>query len=171
VKQSLFDILAHQMAGAHVLDIFAGTGSMGLESLSREARRAWFFEADRSALQRLRRNIDALRLPPERAVVVAGDLFAWFASWETRPDEPPKADIAFLDPPYRFLREQPERLRALAAQLVRRHLAPGAVVIFRHDLGDALALPGLTVADARNYGRMTLEFMRVGQQILGRPGS
>jgi 16S rRNA (guanine966-N2)-methyltransferase len=159
VKQSLFDILAPRMADAAVLDIFAGTGSMGLESLSRAAGRAWFFEADRAALSRLRRNIDALRLPPDRAVVVAGDLFKWFASWETRPDEPPKVDIAFLDPPYRFLRQEPDRLRLLVAQLARRHLNPDAVVVFRH------------VTDVRTYGGMTLEFLHPGQQDPTPPGS
>ena len=193
VKQSLFDILAPRLAGANVLDIFAGTGSMGLEALSRAAHCAWFFEADRSALQRLRRNIETLRLPPERAVVVAGDLFKWFAAWETRADDQgsdrspsdplhtrvggsgetalPLADVVFLDPPYRFLREQPEQLCTLAAQLVRRHLAPDGVIIFRHDVNDALTLPELTVADTRTYGGMTLEFLHAGQQTPEPAGS
>src|SRR5438094_5779339 len=65
VKQSLFDILAPRMEGATVLDLFAGTGSMGLESLSRGAAAAWFFEADRPALARLRRNIEMLNLSPD----------------------------------------------------------------------------------------------------------
>ncbi len=171
VKQSLFDILAPRLAGAKVLDIFAGTGSMGLESLSREAGCAWFFEADRSAIQRLRRNIETLRLPPERAVVVAGDLFKWFAAWESRPDQPAKADVIFLDPPYRYLREQPKSLCMLAVQLARRHLAPDAVIVFRHDANDVLALPELTVADIRTYGGMTLEFLRAGQQTVEPAGS
>jgi 16S rRNA (guanine966-N2)-methyltransferase len=54
-KQSLFDILSPRIDGARVLDLFAGTGSMGLECLSRGASHATFFEADRSAVTRLRK--------------------------------------------------------------------------------------------------------------------
>src|SRR5215213_11146140 len=69
VKQSLFDILAPDIEGARVLDLFAGTGSMGLESLSRGAAHATFFEADRSAAKRLRRNIDTLKVGAASEVV------------------------------------------------------------------------------------------------------
>lgn len=158
-KQSLFDILAPRIDGSVVLDVFAGTGSMGLESLSRGARQAWFFEADRSALQRLKRNIDSLRLGDERAVIVAGDLFKRFAAWAAPGGQPPRADLVFLDPPYRLLRQQPDRLRCLAQGLLARHLRAGALVVFRHDAADALPLPGLSVADVRGYGGMTIEFL------------
>src|SRR5258706_7600811 len=76
-KQSLFDILTPLLPDAIVYDCFAGTGSMGLECLSRGASRASFFEADRSALERLRRNIETLKLN-QRAQIIAGDLFKWF---------------------------------------------------------------------------------------------
>ena len=79
VKQSLFDLLAPRIEGAQVLDLFAGTGSMGLESLSRGAAHATFFESDRSAVKLLRQNIDALKLAP-LSTVIATDLFKWFKS-------------------------------------------------------------------------------------------
>jgi 16S rRNA (guanine966-N2)-methyltransferase len=60
VKQSLFDILAPRISSAVVADLFSGTGSMGLESLSRGAARADFFEMDRSAVHRLQQNINDL---------------------------------------------------------------------------------------------------------------
>src|SRR3954464_9310084 len=78
VKQSLFDILSPLLPGARVYDCFAGTGSMGLESLSRGAERAAFFEKDPSALKRLRQNIETLGVT-DRSIVIAGDLFKWFA--------------------------------------------------------------------------------------------
>ena len=155
VKQSLFDILAPEIEGSTVFDVFAGTGSMGLESLSRGAAACTFFEADRSALGRLRKNVAALGVV-ERATVVAGDLFRWF---EDAPGNT-KVGIVFLDPPYRFLRERADELRRLAEGIASRHLAPGGVVVFRHDARDALALPALTVADRREYGGMVLEFLR-----------
>ena len=77
VKQSLFDILTPLMDGATVYDCFAGTGSMGLECLSRGATAATFFEADRSALKRLEKNIATLQVG-ERSKVVSGDLFRGF---------------------------------------------------------------------------------------------
>lgn len=159
VKQSLFDILTPLLPDARVYDCFAGTGSMGLESLSRGASRAVFFESDRSALARLRKNIETLGLGGQ-SEMVAGDLFRWFrqppgSGTNTRP-----ADLIFLDPPYRFLRERPADLRALAADMAARHLSPAGVVVFRHDARDELDLPPLARADRREYGGMVLEFLR-----------
>jgi 16S rRNA (guanine966-N2)-methyltransferase len=156
-KQSLFDIVAPLLEGALVYDCFAGTGSMGLEALSRGARRATFFESDRTALARLRKNIDALGVQAE-ATVVPTDLFKYFA----RAPEPGGAEAAgviFLDPPYRFLRERPDELRELAGRLAR-HLGPEGRVVFRHDARDRLELPGYTPEDVRNYGGMMLQILR-----------
>jgi len=156
VKQSLFDILAPSIPGANVYDCFAGTGSMGLECLSRGAQLATFFEADRSAVQLLKKNIETLHVV-NRAMVIPSDLFAWFRSHETVPRP---VDLIFLDPPYRFLRERPEDLRGLAKAFAA-HLAPDGMVVFRHDAGDSLSLPSLVVGDVREYGSMTIELLRL----------
>jgi 16S rRNA (guanine966-N2)-methyltransferase len=154
VKQSLFDILSPRIEGARVYDLFAGTGSMGLESLSRGASHVTFFEGDRSAVQRLKKNIAALGVDA-KADVVAGDLFRWFDA--ERPGA--KADIVFLDPPYRFLSERPDALRRLCESLAAGRLSPGGVLVFRHDASDALELPPLRRYDSRTYGGMTLELL------------
>ena len=156
VKQSVFDILSPYMDDAVVYDCFAGTGSMGLECLSRGASHATFFEADRSAVERLRRNIGTLKVEA-RSTVVSTDLFKWFIT-ARRPGTRP-ADLIFLDPPYRFLNERPEELRRLAESMATRHLAPEGLVIFRHDAKDSLALPALQVKDIREYGSMTVELL------------
>jgi 16S rRNA (guanine(966)-N(2))-methyltransferase RsmD len=148
VKQSLFDILSPHIEGARVYDCFAGTGSMGLECLSRGAAHATFFEADRSAVALLRKNIDALKVK-NRSAVIDRDLFKWFEA----ADEKESADLVFLDPPYRFLRERPEDLQRLAARL-------SGIVVFRHDTNDSLALPPLTCFDRRDYGGMTIELLK-----------
>jgi 16S rRNA (guanine966-N2)-methyltransferase len=155
VKQSLFDILAPLIPEAGVYDCFAGTGSMGLECLSRGARQTAFFEADRSALARLKQNIAALGVS-DRSLIIGGDLFKWFDSREDA--SVLRADLVFLDPPYRFLRERADDLRRLARHLARR-VAPDAIVIFRHDGADHLDLPPLEVYDERAYGGMKLEFL------------
>jgi len=101
VKQSLFDILTPLLSEAMVYDCFAGTGSMGLESLSRGAVHATFFEADRSAIKRLKENIQTLGVA-DRSTAIGGDIFRWFAD----PKTSGKPTIVFLDPPYRFLVER-----------------------------------------------------------------
>ena len=160
VKQSLFDILTPMLPDSRVYDCFAGTGSMGLECLSRGAAAVIFFEADRSALQRLRKNIETID-SEHRCKVIAGDLFRWF----DRPlekDATDKADLIFLDPPYRFLRDEPQKLQRLAGRLAE-HLGAEGVLIFRHDVNDVLALPPLECFDRREYGGMVLEFLRIAK--------
>ncbi len=156
VKQSVFDILAPEIEGAMVYDLFAGTGSMGLECLSRGAKQVTFFEADRSAIGRLKNNITTLGVD-ERAQVIAGDLFRGFAGAPTGE----AAKLIFLDPPYRFLRDRPDDLRKLASHLAKRLASDGrgGMVIFRHDANDELSLPDLLVSDRREYGSMTIELL------------
>jgi 16S rRNA (guanine966-N2)-methyltransferase len=155
VKQSLFDIVTPHIEGARVYDLFCGTGSMGLECLSRGAAHVSFFEADRSAIERLRKNVATLKVEG-RSQIVPGDLFKWFAS-NTAGE---RANLIFLDPPYRFLREQPEKLRELARSIATRHFARDGLLIFRHDGEDELELPLLKENDRREYGGMTLEFLQ-----------
>jgi 16S rRNA (guanine966-N2)-methyltransferase len=155
-KQSLFDIVGDLLPDVVVYDCFAGTGSMGLEALSRGARLAIFFESDRSALTRLRQNIESLGVG-ERSRVVSGDLFRWLAEHEAATTE--RAGVVFLDPPYRFLRERPGDLRQLAQRLAVAHLMSQAVVVFRHHAGDSLNLPGFRALDQREYGDMAIQLL------------
>ena len=156
VKQSLFDVLAPRMDGARVYDCFAGTGSMGLESLSRGAAHATFFEADRSAAALLRKNVATLGVE-SRSTVIDRDLFKWF---DATPVPAHKVDIVFLDPPYRFLNERAEDLRRAGSRLTA-HLAEEGLVLFRHDAKDALELAPLRVVDTREYGGMVIEMLAV----------
>jgi len=155
-KQSLFDILSPIIPDSNVYDCFAGTGSMGLECLSREAKAVTFFESDRSALKLLRENIAVLDVAG-KSTVVSTNLFEWFG----KAPGGGKVDLVFLDPPYRFLRERPAELQALAAVLAEKHLAKDAVVVFRHDTADRLELPPLTGEDVRMYGSMMIELLKV----------
>jgi len=161
VKQSLFDIINPLLPDAEIYDCFAGTGSMGLEALSRGASFCTFFEADRSTLARLTQNIAALRVQ-ERTRIVPGDIFKWFDRATTRPNMAGRigADIVFLDPPYRFVRDRPDELIQLVFHLAHMHLKPGATLVFRHDANDKLELPKLNKTDEREYGGMVLEFYR-----------
>lgn len=163
-KQSLFDVITPIVEGARIYDCFAGTGSMGLECLSRGAAFVTFFEADRSALTRLTQNVMAIRAG-ERSRTIQGDLFKWFERTNTRPGTAGEigADLVFLDPPYRFLTDRPNELLQLTLHLTHAHLAPGAIVVFRHDAKDKLDLPHLERYDAREYGDMAIDLLRCTQ--------
>ena len=153
-KQSIFDVLAPRIAGAVVYDCFAGTGSFGLESLSRGARHVTFFESHKPTLALLRRNVEAIRAA-DRASVVTGDWFAHVSGDASRD----RADLIFLDPPYRYLRERAADLQAAAGSLASKHCAAAGIVMFRHHAADSLSLPSFAVADARRYGEMAVEFL------------
>jgi 16S rRNA (guanine966-N2)-methyltransferase len=160
-KQSLFDVLAPRLPDALVYDCFCGTGSLGLEALSRGARACTFLDIDRQAIARLTQNITNLNVA-DRSRILHGDLFKWFQLAHNRPDaaNASGADIVFLDPPYRFLQTQPDELLQLAFHLAATHLRAGGIVVFRHDGKDRLALPRLTTIDLRVHGGMTIEILR-----------
>ena len=151
VREAIFNILPDP-TGAHVLDLFAGSGALGIEALSRGAAHATFVDAARPALTALRGNLAALDLA-DRATVVAGDAVAALA--RLAPAEPYR--LVFIDPPYR----SELATRALLA-LAPAQLAPDAVIVIEHDRRhlppDA---PGsLLRTDERRYGDTLITFYR-----------
>lgn len=155
-KQSLFDVLAPLIPDSSVYDCFCGTGSMGLECLSRGAAGVTFFERDRVALRGLRQNITALALQ-KSSTVVAGDIFRHFAQVAA----PKPVALVFIDPPYRFLVDEPEALRVLGAGLAARHVNEESTLIFRHDASDELDMPPFVRFDRRTYGSMTIDLLHL----------
>jgi 16S rRNA (guanine966-N2)-methyltransferase len=155
VKQSVFDTISPWLENAVVYDLFAGTGSLGLESLSRGARSAIFFESDPSAVDRLQKNITNFAVQ-SRSKIVRTDLFSWFAR---TPELARRADVIFLDPPYAFLTNRPNDLTTLATKVATKHLSPKGLVVFRHAIADSLDLPPLRPLDIRDYGSMRVRFL------------
>jgi 16S rRNA (guanine966-N2)-methyltransferase len=153
VRESLFNLLEHggygdPVAGARVLDLFAGTGGLGLEALSRGAAAAVFVDEGREALGLLRENV---------ARIGAGARARVLARNATRLGANPEAgfDLVFLDPPYgRGL-----GARAVAAAAAGGWLAPGALVVLEERVGEA-APGGLTLIDARRYGDTMISIAR-----------
>ena len=155
VKQSLFDIISPDIPDAVIYDCFSGTGSMGLECLSRGAKHSAFFEVDKSAIKRLKENIQTLKVE-NHSTLISSDIFKYFS---TKKIAIPKADLIFLDPPYSFLTEKSSELHLLARNMSEQ-LTPDGVVIFRHDATDNLPLEALLEIDRRNYGSMTIVFLK-----------
>ncbi len=159
-RESLFNVLAHgvpdfELAGATVIDVFAGTGALGLEALSRGAGHAVFIDDAPPALACVRENagnlgfsravtmlkLDARRLPPPPLAAKT------------------PAALVFLDPPY----GSGLAPAALAGLAQRGWLRPGAVAVAEVEADEKLEPPkGFAVFDERTYGRARLVFLRFG---------
>ncbi len=130
VRETLFNWLTPRIVGARCLDLFAGTGALGLEALSRGAREAVFVEQSPEALAALRRNIG--KLDASGAFVHAGDAYAFLGKAVDRP-----FDVVFLDPPFAH-----DAIGDLCRLLDERGvLSPGGRVYLEQDR--ARELPGL----------------------------
>ncbi|WP_299025863.1 16S rRNA (guanine(966)-N(2))-methyltransferase RsmD [uncultured Sulfitobacter sp.] len=150
VRESLFSMLTHLgvINGAHVLDLFAGTGALGLEAVSRGARDAVFIENGRVAQKLIAHNINKLRVDGQTRVL-REDATA-LGAWAGAP-----FDLVFLDPPYGKRMGQ----NALAAARSGGWLAQGAVIIWEESAPmDAPA--GFTRTDRRKYGDTHVTLLR-----------
>jgi 16S rRNA (guanine966-N2)-methyltransferase len=137
VREALFSILGDRVVDAEVLDLFAGSGALGIESLSRGAARATFVDDDARAVAAIRAN-----LRDAEADVVRRDAAAFLRNATGQ------YDLVFLDPPYRH----GPRLAAELSERVAAVLAPGGLVISESDRREPIDLPGLTLQDERRYG-------------------
>ena len=150
VKEALFNILGDGIIDAHVLDLFAGTGSVGIEALSRGAERAVFVERQPQATATLRTNLHRTRLQPGARVVQA-DVFKFLAG------EPEPFDLVYIAPPqYQDLWSK--TLLALDAQPGWLYPDGLAIVqIFPKEF-EPLELTNLQLTDQRKYGSTLLCF-------------
>jgi 16S rRNA (guanine966-N2)-methyltransferase len=145
VREALFSALGPLDTTTRVLDLFAGSGALALEALSRGAAHATLVESDARAAAVIRRNLDALGLARDSAVLRRRD--ALKALRDAR-EAGETYDLVFLDPPYRLATGLgPELAPALAPIL-----APGARVIGESDRRTPLDLPGLATTFERRYG-------------------
>ena len=153
VKEAIFDILQDQFQGQKVLDLFAGTGALGIESLSRGASRAVFVEESPQSLGVLRRNIEECRLK-EQAEVLGQKVLPALRILEARGEA---FEFIFLDPPY----DRGEARRVLEALSRSPILTPGTLIIAEHSLLEEIdSIPFLQRIDLRKYGRTRVSFFR-----------
>ena len=153
VREAIFDILQKFPPGKKVLDLFAGTGAMGIEALSRGACRAVFVEASARSGAVLRRNIEACRLS-DQAEVISKEVRAGLKALGERGDS---FDLIFLDPPY----GKGLAYRTLES-LSRSHiLSVNALIVAEHSPDEDLAsVPSLERIDWRKYGGTEVSFFR-----------
>ena len=141
VREALFSILAARVADARVLDLFAGSGALGIEALSRGAQTATFVDDAPAAIRAIEANLATLRAAAE---VRRSDVLRFLTSARRGAAQ---YDLVFLDPPYR----DAERLAPALSEALPAVLAPGAVAVAESDRRAPLALD-LPLKDERRYG-------------------
>jgi 16S rRNA (guanine966-N2)-methyltransferase len=155
VREAMFSILASRrtLDGARVLDLYAGTGALGLEAISRGAAWATFVECSRTALGALRENIELLRVKDQVHVVAglaerSGTLIEGDGLF----------DFVLADPPYALVRSG-EAAETLGALVKSGIVEKEGIVVLEHGKGDASPLiENLSVLDVRTYGDTVLAF-------------
>jgi len=149
VRESLFAILGDMVVGARFADLCAGTGSVGLEALSRGAWHTTFVEKSRGAVALLRKNVEILGLGRNQVEIWTADVTRL-----SKPTEP--WNIVFIDPPYNLA-------ESIVARLAQRDIfEEGGLVILEHGGKEPISAEpfGLEVLDHRSYGETSITFLR-----------
>ncbi len=150
VKESLFNILSVRVTGAYVLDLFCGSGNLGLESLSRGAAGAHFNDISRDSLAVLKKNVSAMGVGAACTVTNCDYLACLNAAKR-------QYDIIFIDPPYRFDYGVP----ALDTIAARGLLSEGGVAVYERDRAFTGTVNGLEMYDERKYGKTYISFFKM----------
>jgi len=154
LREALFNIIASEVAQATVLDLFAGTGALGIEALSRGAASACFVDRSRAALALLEKNLLACRLE-EKSRRICCDIAKGLGCLKSAAAP---FTLVFMDPPYErgLLRPTLDRLHR------SQSLSPGALVVVEHSAAEPLDDPGTgyRLEDQRRYGKTLVSFTR-----------
>ena len=151
VRESLFSILGNAVPERPFVDIFAGTGVVGLEAISRGASSVTFIERDFRLIGDLERHINEFGIG-EQARIARTDVYRWIERWQA-PDGPVSL---FLSPPFRDFEHRLDELLNVIAQLQQR-VSPGSVIVLQAESKAPLdELPARLEWDERRYGRNVL---------------
>lgn len=156
VREAVFNILGARIVGARVLDLYAGTGALGIEALSRGASLVTFVERDRRALILLRSNLSALGLGAGETRVLPGDVPVVLRRLAKSSE---RFDLILADPPY----DSPAVVQALPELARGGLLQPGGLLLVEHRSGEGMEPPtGMVLTDRRVYGATTVSIFTVG---------
>ncbi|MFQ3593458.1 MAG: RsmD family RNA methyltransferase [Gemmataceae bacterium] len=153
-REALFSILGNAVPERPFYDIFAGSGVVGLEAISRGASRTLFVERDFRLLDAIEKHLKRFNVT-ERGRVIRADAYRWAERWTPSVTEPA---TLFLSPPFPDLEERSEEFLHLVSTLMNR-MAPGGVLVLQLEECDLVQrLPDRDVWDVRTYGRNMLLF-------------
>ncbi len=152
MKEAVFNMLG-SLEGTRVLDLFAGSGALGIEALSRGAAHATFIERDPRAIGVIRSNLEALGYG-ESSTVTRADVERWLASW---PEEATAAGVILADPPYN------DAVLDRALRLLDGRATEGGLVVVEHSSRQPLApLQRLQAVRHRRYGDTAVTLLEAG---------
>jgi 16S rRNA (guanine966-N2)-methyltransferase len=148
VRESVFNLLGPPVAGSHAIDLFAGTGALGLEAISRGAARATFIERHLPTAKLIEQNIAALGAG-ERTKVIFGDAFAWSLGYRLPENSPPLT--VFCSPPYDFYVDRRREMIDLVSEWVKIAPAGSQIVVEADERFDFGLLEAAASWDVREY--------------------
>jgi len=149
MKESIFSSLQSELYDAEVLDLFAGSGSLGLESLSRGAASCVFVEISKEAIEVINKNLSNVE---EVAVVVNSDVLKWINLSEY------KYDLIFIDPPYEF---ESERVSILINSSVKNLRDTGKIIVHRHSSSERTNIvKKLELDKEKSFGQSVLRIYK-----------
>lgn len=156
VKESLFNIIQNDLKGAIVLDLFAGSGQLGIEALSRGADKAYLCDINRDAVKMIKQNLDKTRLS-DKAVVINEDYKKALRTLNTNE----KFDIIFIDPPYK----EDIAVDSIIDIIHESKLKENGIMIIEtdeieRDLREINKIENIKIIDQRKYGRASLIFIK-----------
>jgi 16S rRNA (guanine966-N2)-methyltransferase len=162
LRETMFNIIAPRVDGSRFIDLYAGTGAVGIEALSRGAAHVWFAENAAAALAALRANLAALKIG--RGFTLENRGVGALLQRLCKLTEP--VDLVFLDPPYEGEKEYTETLGFLGSAQGREILAPDALVIAEHGSKAKLGqrYGGLEQTRVVKQGDAAISFFRVGSE-------
>lgn len=160
VKEAVFSVILFQIPGAVVLDLFGGTGQLGIEALSRGAKRGIFVDELESACRLIRENLKRTRLE-DLGTVIRSDYLSYLQKCRE------KVDIIFLDPPYaeKYLENSLKRITEIDI------LQTGGIIVTERPLGKELLLdfPGYTRSRDYKYGQTLVAIYRKDEILENHP--
>lgn len=146
VKENIFNLIQNEITGKNVLDLFAGSGAMGIEALSRGAKACVFCDTGKEAAAAVRKNLVKTGFS-DKSTVKETDAESYLSTARER------FSLVFLDPPYHSGLEK----KALDILIKRNLLSEGAVIIYESDGDEELEeFSGITVRTVRKYGRIKI---------------
>lgn len=147
VRQAIFSVLVEKVVDAHVLDLYAGCGSLGLEAWSRGAAAVTWVEKDPRVLAILKENVGQLAGPEAAARCLRGEVGRFLAT------DPGAYDLILADPPYDLSRDEALLEKTLRALTVRPMVRAGGVLVYEQGIAGAVAEhPGWRLVRNRTYG-------------------
>ncbi|MBE6420923.1 MAG: 16S rRNA (guanine(966)-N(2))-methyltransferase RsmD [Elusimicrobium sp.] len=165
IKQSLFDILRPRITGAIMLDLFAGTGNVSLEALSRGAMKTVMVDREPACIKNIHRNLAHLGFE-DRAKVLRGDVLKPL-DWVMPYSDNEGYDIIFMGPPYRDINNKMLSFSEPALKNVAeaRLLAPNGIVVLQTHKTEEFAVPdSLEIYRVEKYGDTLVHFMRAAEK-------